>query len=221
MIYLYTGTPGSGKSYHATNVIDRALRRGINIISNYNVFLNKKHKAEFTFIDIYEMSVNFFVEYARLKHKPRKESQTIIVIDEASIIFNSRDGLNKNRAEWIKFFATHRHLGFDVILITQMDRSLDRQIRGLIEKEFKHRNLLCYGWKGLMMLLIFRKRFVAVEYWYPLGEKTGSTFFSIKKKVMNMYDSFGSFDKDLSEKNTGFVAEYKRKRGLTDEKTNT
>lgn len=51
MIYLYTGTPGSGKSYHAAEVVDRALRRKVPVIANFQVNLNpKKHKGEFVYI---------------------------------------------------------------------------------------------------------------------------------------------------------------------------
>lgn len=34
-VVMYTGTPGSGKSYHAAEVVDRALRRKIPVIANF------------------------------------------------------------------------------------------------------------------------------------------------------------------------------------------
>ena len=36
------------------------------------------------------------------------------------------------------FFSQHRKLGFNIILITQSDRMLDKQIRSLVEDEVKH-----------------------------------------------------------------------------------
>ena len=51
MIYLYTGTPGSGKSYHAAQVVDRALHRNIPVIANFEVNPDpKRHKGEFIYI---------------------------------------------------------------------------------------------------------------------------------------------------------------------------
>ena len=37
MIYLYTGNPGSGKSYHAAIDIYNWLRSGKNVISSINI----------------------------------------------------------------------------------------------------------------------------------------------------------------------------------------
>ncbi|MCX4357913.1 MAG: hypothetical protein OSJ43_17135, partial [Oscillospiraceae bacterium] len=65
MIYLYTGTPGSGKSYHAAEVIDRALRRNIPVIANFEINRNeKKHKGEYVMIDTLDMTPDYFMRYA-------------------------------------------------------------------------------------------------------------------------------------------------------------
>ena len=40
MILLYSGTPGSGKSFHATQEIYYLLRRKKNVICNYDVNLS-------------------------------------------------------------------------------------------------------------------------------------------------------------------------------------
>lgn len=52
MIYLYTGTPGSGKSYHAAEVVDRALRRKVPVIANFQVNLNPKSTRANLFISL-------------------------------------------------------------------------------------------------------------------------------------------------------------------------
>ena len=36
-IYLYTGTPGSGKSYHMANVIYYDVRRGAPVVCNFDI----------------------------------------------------------------------------------------------------------------------------------------------------------------------------------------
>lgn len=201
MIYLYTGTPGSGKSYHAAEVVDRALRRGIPVIANFEVNLNpKRHKAEFIMIDTLDMTPETFMRYAEEHFKPgRDEHQGIIIIDEAQIPFNSREGLNRNRMKWISFFSKHRHYFYDIILITQHDRMLDRQIRSLVETEYKHRKLTNFGAKGWFMIVIFHKMFVAVQYWYPIQEKVSAEFFNLRKSVCKLYDTFKRFEKPVDE----------------------
>lgn len=201
MIYLYTGTPGSGKSYHAAEVVDRALRRGIPVIANFEVNLNpKKHKAEFLMIDTLDMTPDTFMRYAEEHFKPgRDEHQGIIIIDEAQIPFNSREGLNRNRMKWISFFSKHRHYFYDIILITQHDRMLDRQIRSLVETEYKHRKLTNFGAKGWFMIVLFHKMFVAVQYWYPIQEKVSAEFFNLRRNVCKLYDTFKRFEKPADE----------------------
>ncbi len=198
MMFLYTGTPGSGKSYHAAEVIDRALRRRIPVIANFEVNLDpKRHKGDFVYIPTLELTVDKLKDYA-LEHfssARRNEHQGIIIIDEAQIPFNSREGLNKNRMKWIEFFSQHRHYFYDIILITQQDRMIDRQVRSLVETEYKHRKLTNYGAKGWFMIVIFHKMFVAVQYWYPIQERVGSEFFNLRKRVCKLYDTFGKFDK--------------------------
>lgn len=196
MIFLYTGTPGSGKSYHAAEVVDRALRRKLPVIANFEVNLNpKKHKGEFIYIDTLDMTPDFFMSYAEEHFIPgRDEHQGIIIIDEAQIPFNSREGLNRNRMKWISFFSNHRHYFYDIILITQHDRMIDRQIRFLVETEYKHRKLTNFGVKGWFMIFIFHKMFVGVQYWYPIQEKVSSEFFNLSKRVCKLYDTFKRFE---------------------------
>lgn len=59
-------------------------------------------------------------------------------------------------------------LGFNVILISQSDRMLDRQIRALIETEVRHRKLNNYGFGGMFLTLLTfgRTWFIAIDYWY-------------------------------------------------------
>ncbi|MGN0688377.1 MAG: zonular occludens toxin domain-containing protein [Oscillospiraceae bacterium] len=202
MLTLYTGTPGSGKSYTAADRIDRALRRGMPVIANFEINVNpKKHKGEFVFVDTLQLTPEFLMDYSQKHFDPKKgQNQGLIFIDEAQIPFNPRTGFggkgDNSRMAWINFFSKHRHYFWDVILISQHDRMIDRQIRSLIEVERKHRDLINYGVKGLYMMMIFHKRFVQVSYWYPIQEKIGSEFFGLKKRVCRLYDTFKKFEND-------------------------
>ena len=41
MIYLYSGTPGSGKSLHTASVIYWTLKRGVPVIANFAINTGK------------------------------------------------------------------------------------------------------------------------------------------------------------------------------------
>ena len=169
MIYLYSGTPGSGKSLHMAQDIFYKLKRKHSVIANFMIEeevvtkgLFKNHKiGVFTYVDNEELSVDFLVNYARKNHVMGKENQTLLCLDECHTMFNPRKFQRKDRLHWIQFFTQHRKLGFNIILVTQNDRLLDRQIRGLIEYEVKHRKVNnfkigqnCFGLKHLSLLNI-------------------------------------------------------------------
>lgn len=197
-ISLYTGTPGSGKSYHAARDIVRRLKRGGGLIANFPVNEDcvKKRKTRVEYWDNSELTAERLVAYALEHHKIGKEGQCLLVIDECQIIFNCRDFGRKDRNAWVQFFAQHRKLGFNVILITQADRMMDKQIRCLVETEVKHRKLNNYGIGGMFLSLFSAGRtwFVAIDYWYGGNKlKLGQTIFPFRRKYEKVYDSYRLF----------------------------
>ena len=198
-IQLYTGTPGSGKSCHAAKDIVRWMKRDRGLICNFPVnegFVGKKLRAHVEYWDNSELTAARLVAYALERHKIGKEGQTLVVIDECQIIFNCRDFGRKDRNAWVTFFAQHRKLGFNVILITQSDRMIDRQIRSLVEEEVKHRKLNNYGFGGgmLSLLTLGRTWFIAIQYWYGGNRlKLGQTVFPYRKRYSEVYDSYKLF----------------------------
>lgn len=205
-ITLYTGTPGSGKSFHAAKDIVRRLKRGGGLICNFPVNENfvKKRKAHVEYWDNSELTAARLVKYAMEHHKIGKEGQTLIVIDECQIIFNCRDFGRKDRNAWVTFFSQHRKLGFNVILITQSDRMIDKQIRCLVETEIKHRKLNNFQELGIWGLIcaIFmmgRSWFIAIEYWYGGNKlKLGQSVFPYLKRYSAVYDSYKLFSDMVS-----------------------
>jgi len=193
MIYLYDGTPGSGKSLHALKDISFKLRHGGNVISNFPVKLEKIKgiKGDFVYKDNKDLTVDFLINYAYRNHVKGKESQTLIVIDEAQALFNPREYTRADRKDYNKFFSLHRHLGYNVILITQNDRLLDRQIRCLIEYQIKHRKINNFKMIGRLMPF---KTFACITYWYGVREKISTEFFVYTKKLGSLYDSYALFD---------------------------
>lgn len=223
MIWLYSGTPGSGKSLHTAQDIERKLKRGQRVIANFPVELHEVRKkkvrfflertgmvfknddsltddiGEYIYKDNSELTVSFLVNYARKNHKLGKEGQTLLIIDECSVQFNPRDFGRKDRDGWIKFFQHHRKLGYNVILISQNDRLIDRQIRSFIEYDVKHRKVNNFKTLGMIFSLFRVQLFIAVTYWYGVREKTGSEFFRYNKRHGKFYDTFAMFDDSLLE----------------------
>lgn len=197
MIALYSGTPGSYKSYHAVARSLIWLKTGGNLITNfplnYRNWLKKEPKGVYQCVNNLRLTVPYLIEFACDHHRPGVKAQTLVVIDEASIKFNSRDFNMHDRMEWINFFANHRHFNYDVVLITQKDTMLDKQIRGLIETEYKHRALKNYKLFGRFLDLIFRGCFMCVEVWYPCNLKNESLFYIFNRKIASCYDTMGLF----------------------------
>lgn len=196
MLKLFTGTPGSGKSYHMAQKIYFLLRLGKNVISTSDINLSlvtkngRRKIGRFIYKPIYELSADYLMRFAANNHHRGKESQTIVFIDECQLIFNSRDYGAKDRRSWLQFFTSHRHYGYDFYLITQNDRMIDRQIRSLVEHEVKHRKVNNFLW------FLPIKVFVAIETWYghPGKHKINSQFVFFKKRLSKLYDSYTMFD---------------------------
>jgi len=198
MINLYSGTPGSGKSLHQAQLVYNRLRFGYPVIANYEVNTTaiKKYKGGFTYVPNDSLSPAFLIAYSRGYFATRKfrEGALVVLIDEAQLLFNAREWDVQGRKEWTSFFTQHRKYGFDIYLISQFDRMLDRQIRSLIEYEYIHRKVSNFGIKGkLFSLVAGGGLFVSVKVWYPMKEKVGSDFFKYSKKYSRIYDSYKNF----------------------------
>ena len=196
-IYLYSGTPGSGKSLRATYKIIQWLRKGKNVIANFPIdmdYFKGKKVGNFTYKPNDELTVDYLVQYAQKHHKRSTKAQTLVVIDECGSIFNCRQWENKDRQKWINFMGLHRHFNYDVVLISQSDRLIDRQIRAFIETEYKHRALKNYKLFGQILSLVFGGLFVSVEYWYGPNLKCGSEFFLLNRRKARIYDTMKMFE---------------------------
>lgn len=200
MVNLYTGTPGSGKSLHiARYIYDELVYRKKPVIANFplNMALvtknGKRKTGEFTYLPNHEITVEYLTAYAFKNHKAGIEGQTLLVIDEAGIMFNSRDTKMFDRKAWVNFFMTHRHLGFNVVLIAQYDRMLDRQIRAFVEYEVKHRKANNFRILGFILTLMRIPTFVAVTCWYGMRERCGAKLFRYRKRDSKLYDTMMLF----------------------------
>ena len=158
MIFLYSGTPGSGKSQHVAERLYHLLRAGRPTVCNFPINLNRIPKKSVSCSVtrvILRLPRSFLIpSFPRniSRAKKVKEGSLLLVIDECQLMFNARDWSKSGRDKWLSFFTLHRHYGYDIILVAQFDRMIDRQIRSLIEYEYIHRKVSNFGLRGMFLL---------------------------------------------------------------------
>lgn len=199
-IEIYTGPVGSGKSFNA-------LRRGLlkiraipdrYVIANFPITISprpklaKKESARWHFWD--EITPEKLLAFSIEKGFYGKEGSCLLIIDEAGVMFNTRDWQTaaKDRKNWINFLSLSRKCGYDVILIAQMDRMIDKQIRGLAEYEVRHFNARNYWWLKWVPL----KLHFSVTFWYHTKFKGKVEPFIISKRIARKYDTMRLFNLD-------------------------
>lgn len=202
MISLYSGTNGSGKSLHMAVDIYGRVRYGHMTVANFPVNLDnikKGKKNKFLFLENKYLTPKKLVEISReyfSKHK-YKEGAIRLYVDEAQLLFNARDWNIKGRNNWLKFFSQHRKFGYDIVLVAQFDRMIDRQIRSLIEYETIHRKVSNFGKFGkIFSLASGGGLFIGVKMWYPLRKKVDTDYIKYRKKYASIYDTNHFFDDD-------------------------
>lgn len=205
MISLYTGSVGSGKSYHSIEVGLQVIKEGRHVIANFPIkpkkrFLTnkqkKKHDDQFNrwlFDD--EITIEKLVALSFEKGWYGKESQCMVIIDEAGILFNSRDWqtAGDHRRKWIKFLSQSRKFGYDFVFVAQSDRMIDKQIRGLVEYEVKHlkaNNSFFFSFLSIFRITLF----MYIYKWYQTKLKGNIRFSKYSQSVADRYDTMRTFN---------------------------
>lgn len=210
-IEIYSGFVGSGKSYHAT-------RRGVTIadspmgkrwvVANFPIKPKRKFLSKIPLMGkmvkekynsprwLYktneEMTVEYLIEKSHEMGWYGNESQCLLIVDEAGILFNSRDWNVKpsERKGWISFLSQSRKFGYDVVFIVQDGRMMDRQIRSLAEYEVQHKKMNGWGFLTFLPITIF----ACVKFWNGMKGVRGSLEMCIyNKSVAERYDTMGLF----------------------------
>lgn len=246
MVYLYNGTPGGGKGYHATARIVEVLKHtNVNVMCSYpidvkQIFLTRlgylkrqitkrfpkikfkkynskepKSRGSFTRFDINTVTVDYFKEYCEQYHVHKEveidgeidiavpEDQTLVIFDEAHRRFNCRTWNDKSRQEWCTFFAEHRHYGFNIILISQHEKMLDKQICYQIEMYVNHKNLKYSNWLGkIAAFLCGGSCFVYLYRWQGMNEIISKEFGRYTSRIGAIYNSFKLYDKPPAKADT-------------------
>lgn len=164
MIIGFTGTPGSGKTYEAVKKILDNLAIGKVIYTNidgmFDAECQEMIKCYIGLSDLAltrqlrqlepEQIVNFWMHI---------EPKCIVVLDEIHKWFSNREWTEQKNKEFGYWASTHRHHGYEVVLITQNIERVDAAVRSLLEWNYVYRKVnflgsavkrqyLCYAYNG-------------------------------------------------------------------------
>jgi len=178
MITIYTGKPGSGKSYNLTRLVKKYLEEGNDVFCNFKIDekkLNLKPKKS-----IFGKAKNLGVLYhwKRLEEF-RKVSNAIIIMDEAQTYFNSRRWKNMTPEDEIKF-QQHRKQGIDIIGAVQSLSRCDTVLRELAGYVFEMKKI---------GKLFIAKRYTSEDIKSLRRESSFTEFFWFRNSIARAYDT--------------------------------
>lgn len=197
MIYFVHGRPGGGKSLFMAEKIYRELKRGKNVIANFEIntdyFKKCRHPeklGQFIYASNAELTtqayknidprkkefsyINGLWGFALNFHKRNRENQiiekqTLLILDECAGLFNSRTFNAKDRLAWVYFLSQHRKLGYTVYMIAQDESQIDKQMREQFHKEIECRCVTTMKLFGkILALLCGGNLFVRIQRDYTL-----------------------------------------------------
>lgn len=224
MIYFVCGRPGGGKSLFMAEKIYRELKRGNNVIANFEINMDYFRKCRhpeklgrFIYLSRAELTTQAYLNidprvkefsyidgfrgFAKNFHDLSKEGravQTIIVLDEIGGIFNPRTYSARDRLSWVDFFTKHRKMKYDVYLIAQSENMVDKQIKDVFQKQIECRcikNMKLFG--KILAFLCGGNLFVAIGRDYTLMKPTSkkdSREYARYYKGKRFYDFYDSYE---------------------------
>ncbi|SHO45309.1 zonular occludens toxin domain-containing protein [Desulfopila aestuarii] len=150
MIIGYVGTPGSGKTYEAVKCILDNLKRGKVVFTNIDGL--EKDTCREMIKNVCGLSDLAITRQLKIFEPDQLEDfwnhvepQSIIVLDEVQKIFSSREWQSEKNKLFGFWASTHRHHGFEVILITQNPERIDSAVRALFEWTYLFRKVNFFG----------------------------------------------------------------------------
>lgn len=181
MIEILVGTLGAGKTYSAVDRwIAPKLGRGgtvsTNIVLNweglaklcaqrYNVQIDPEQ-----FVDLLGKDIS---EFHALTPSGTSEENSLIVLDESQLDFNSRDW-SKTSRDLLAFLTQSRKENTDVIFISQAAENIDKQFRRLAEFFWTFRDMSRWTVPGLGV------SFPALVKFFTLGANAGQYILACK-----------------------------------------
>ncbi len=169
MIIGFAGTPGSGKTYEAVSKILDNLQWGRVVFTNIDGMSDPQClemiKIYCGLSDLALMKQLHFLQDDQLADFWMHVSPgSLIVLDEVQKVFSSREWQTAKNNQFASWASTHRHNGFDVVLISQAVERIDSAVRALLEWTYVFRKVNFFG--GLV-----QKKYICYSYG---GDDTGS-----------------------------------------------
>jgi hypothetical protein len=168
MIYLITGQPGHGKTLRAVELAVQFVEQG------REVYAHGIRGLDYAKAGFHELA-----DPTAWESLPDK---AVIVLDECYTAFPQRSGASKVPAH-VQAMATHRHRGFDFILIAQQaSKQIDGFLLGLVERHEHVRRR--YGRK--VSIILWWDKFST-----NLTRSDTKKLWAFPKKIMerNLYES--------------------------------
>ena len=188
MIMCYEGLPGAGKTYDAMRKLLDNLSQGRRILTNIDG-PQKEDKREIIrhFLDFSDNKIKKL-----LVHLPDNKVQEfwdhtepgdLIIIDEAQNFFNSRDWQSKANRFFGKWASEHRHMGVDLVLITQNVERIESSVRSLVEFTYRYKKLNMFG-------NLIQKKYIRFCYYGPTLDQVGQKTCTYDPKISQCYKSY-------------------------------
>lgn len=183
-LYVYSGVPGSGKSYHACrdlkyNKAPSITNMKVSGIDNVAVMDLRDIKPKL----LMAFSLWYFNGH------PFKENSLLLVIDEAQLLFNSRTWDSEDRFDWLEFLSQHRHYGYKVVLVAQDISMIDKQFRCLCEYDCRHTAAGSISIVTRALAIFGIKVTCAKFFFYDTDVLIFRDFYTISKRVYKHYDT--------------------------------
>lgn len=197
MIYLYTGSPGSGKSLHMAEEIYWHVKMRRPVVANFEIDTSLfKDASSFHYVPDEEWRPETFDIIAReyFANHAFREGAIHLYWDEAQVKLNSRSW--RDNQFWVPFFTQHRKLGYDVVMVCQHHEMLDKQVRSIVEYEVNHRKVNNVGFFGRVVGLFALGHPVvcAVTRWYGQKMRLSASWMLGRGKYYRLYDTYKLFE---------------------------
>ena len=164
MIIGFTGTPGSGKTYEAVEKILDNLMKGKIIYTNIDGMFDPECQEMIkSYCNLSDLALT--IQLKQLEPDQiadfwmHIEPRCLVVLDEIHKWFSNRDWNDPKNKQFGYWASTHRHYGYEVVLITQNIERVDAAVRSLLEWNYVYRKVnflgsavqrfyLCYSYGG-------------------------------------------------------------------------
>jgi len=164
MIIGFTGTPGSGKTYEAVEkILDNLVKNRVVYTNIDGIFDPECQEMIKSYLGLSDLALFRLLKPLELDQIENfwmhVEPHALIVLDEIHKWFSNRDWQAEKNKQFGYWASTHRHNGFDLVLITQNIERVDAAVRSLLEWNYVYRKVnflgsavkrsyLCYSYGG-------------------------------------------------------------------------